>query len=158
MDIQLQIKETALNMLARREHSQFELKQKLIARYKENVIEIESALFTLIEDNYQSDQRFCESFIRYRQRNGYGKMRILSELKLKGVSPELINQEFNAADIDWFELALSLKVKKFGELVSKDYKTRSKQYRYLQYRGFTSEQINYAIQEEFGERDSNPFL
>ena len=148
MDILIQIRESALNMLARREHSQFELRQKLASRFKEQAEEIENILLQLITDNYQSDQRFCESFIHFRQQKGYGKMRITAELMQKGINTDLMEASFNLLEVDWFELAYTLKRAKFGDTVSNDYKTRAKQYRYLQYRGFTSDQINYAIQED----------
>jgi len=135
-------------MLARREHSQHELKQKLLIRFKDNPSEIDIMATQLVLDNYQSDQRFCDAFIRYRQQKGYGKIRIVSELRQKGVDTELMNQCFNDTDIDWFELALKLKINKFGEQVCKEFAIKSKQYRYLQYRGFSSDQINYAIQED----------
>lgn len=151
MDTQVQIRESALNMLSRREHSQFELRQKLSLRFKDSEVDIEDLLSQLIEENYQSDQRFCESFIRYRQQKGYGQARILSELRQKGLDPELITLCLNDAEVDWFELALKLKRSKFGEQVTQDYKVKSKQYRYLQYRGFSSDQINYAIHEELDE-------
>lgn len=151
MDTQVQIRESALNMLSRREHSQFELRQKLSLRFKDSEVDIEDLLSQLIEENYQSDQRFCESFIRYRQQKGYAQARILSELRQKGLDPELITLCLNDAEVDWFELALKLKRSKFGEQVTQDYKVKSKQYRYLQYRGFSSDQINYAIHEELDE-------
>ena len=148
MDISIQIKESALNMLARREHSQSELRQKLVSRFKEQAEEVEDILLQLIAENYQSDKRFCESFIHFRQQKGYGKMRITSELRQKGIDSELMEASFNLVEVDWFELAYKLKRAKFGDAVSNDYKTRAKQYRYLQYRGFSSDQINYAIQED----------
>ena len=148
MDTLLQIRDSALNMLARREHSQLELKQKLQTRFKDQEDEIDITLVKLIEDNYQSDQRFCESFIRYRQQKGYGEVRIISELKIKGINTDLIHQSFSESELDGFEVALRVKTSKFGRLVSQDFKDKSKQYRYLQYRGFTSDQINYAIQED----------
>lgn len=151
MDILIQIRESALNMLARREQSQSELRQKLLSRFKDNREDIEDVLFKLIEDNYQSDQRFCESYIRYKQQSGYGKIRILGEIKQKGVKQEIITQSFDESDLDWFESALKVKLSKFGPQVSQDYQTKAKQYRYLQYRGFTSDQINYAIQEDINE-------
>lgn len=157
MDILIQIRESALNMLARREQSRFELKQKLISRFKDNSDEIDLVLTKLIDDNFQSDQRFCQSFIRYRQQGGYGEIRIISELRQKGIEQELVKQYIHNLDVDWFESALKLKVRKFGEQVSKDYKVKSKQYRYLQYRGFTSEQISYAIQEEIDEQNKPNF-
>jgi regulatory protein len=140
-------------MLARREHSQHELKQKLLSRFKDNPNEIETILAQLILDNYQSDQRFCAAFIRYRQQKAYGRIRITSELRQKGIDSELINQSFIEEDVDWFELALRLKISKFGEQVTKDYSSKSKQYRYLQYRGFSTDQINYAIQEDIHDKN-----
>ena len=57
-----------MDLLARREHSFFELKQKLLIKYPElNPSNLDLALNQLQCENLISDERFTESYIRYRK-------------------------------------------------------------------------------------------
>ena len=137
-------KNAAIYLLARREHSRKELKEKLIARSE--LINLDLVLDELIERGYQSDQRFTESFIRMRSSQGQGMIKIRFELQRKGVDSELVAWAFEAADIDWFELAVDRYKRKYkAALAVDDYKERAKRMRFMSQRGFTSEQINHAI-------------
>lgn len=134
----------AVSLLARREHSLTELQQKL-AQADHTDAEIEATLNWLLEHDLQSDQRFAEAFVRSRSQRGYGAIRIKQEMKQRGVADDLINTTFKTADIDWFALALEVRCKRFGEQMPDDFKERSKQLRFLQYRGFTHEQITESF-------------
>ncbi|BBB25123.1 regulatory protein RecX [Amphritea japonica] len=137
-------KNAAIYLLARREHSRKELKEKLIARSE--LIDLDIVLDELIERGYQSDQRFTESFIRMRASQGQGLIKIRFELQRKGVNSELIASAFEAAEIDWFELAADRYKRKYkAALLANDYKERAKRMRFMSQRGFNSEQIGYAI-------------
>ena len=58
------LRSRALAMLARREHSQFELRQKLAELGAESTV-IDSILHEFSTQNWQNDRRFTEVFIRY---------------------------------------------------------------------------------------------
>lgn len=137
---QQKVRIKAMDLLARREHSQKELRDKLINKgYPEDLV-IE-AVEKLAQEKLQSDVRFIENFIRTRSNQGYGPIRIKQELRMKGV-------EATAEDLqsqDWYELALQVKQKKFGENPPKDLQSKAKQIRFLQYKGFTHDQIDHAI-------------
>ncbi len=60
------LERAALNLLAAREHSRLELKQKLNKHNVDNNLDIDSIIDKLITDGYQSDLRYSVSFIRYR--------------------------------------------------------------------------------------------
>ena len=48
-------------------------------------------------------------------------------------------------EIDWFQLAKSAYIKKFSNITdTPDYKQKAKIVRYLMYRGFNYEQIEFA--------------
>lgn len=82
----------ALMLLSRREYSKAELKQKLLRRFRPDARAlIETTLERLSQDNYQSDERFTESFINSRLQRGYGLNRIKLELRQKGIGQEEIN-------------------------------------------------------------------
>ncbi|HMW48504.1 MAG TPA: regulatory protein RecX [Marinagarivorans sp.] len=82
----------ALMLLSRREYSKAELKQKLLRRFGADAKAlIEATLERLAQDDYQSDQRFTESFINSRLHRGYGLNRIKLELRQKGIDQEGIS-------------------------------------------------------------------
>lgn len=135
----------ALSLLGAREHSRKELAQKL-SRKGFSDEQIDATVKRLLEHNYLSDQRYAEAFARSKVAKPLGKQRILNELRTKGISDEMAKQALGTLDADWFELALSLKRRKFGHHMAKDVKERSRQTRYLAYRGFSYDEIRYAVE------------
>ena len=128
----------SLKMLMRREHSKLELFKKLqLKGYDDDVIN--SSISKLVEQNYQSDDRFAEDFIQMRFNQGKGPVKIALELKMRGIST------FDLSTFDWFQLAKEIRQKKFGDVSSLDYKETAKQKRFLQSRGFNLDQINQAF-------------
>jgi len=134
----------SLDLLSRREHSVFELTQKLKKRYGLNKL-INDVIIRLQESNLLDDQRFAEAYIKVRARKGFGPRRIDAELQQRKVSEKIINQELSMIE-DWNALALAAFKKKFGNL-QKDSKKILKAKSFLQNRGFSFEQIEFCIQE-----------
>ena len=123
----------------RREHSKLELRQKLNLKDFDDAV-INDSISLLVEQKYQSDERFSEAFILMRFNQGKGPIKISMELKSRGIS------EFDLTLFNWFELAKDVKYKKFGDSKFLDYKEKSKQKRFLQSRGFGFDEINQAFQ------------
>jgi regulatory protein len=137
------LSERAMNLLARREHSVAELVTKLSTDFEYDDIVI--VINKLTEKNLQSDERFAENYLRYRSQRGFGYQKIRQELKERGVDAGLISETLAGSDIDWFALAVDARCKRFGEQQPEDFKERAKQQRFLQYRGFTHEQITESF-------------
>ena len=127
-----------LKMLMRREHSRLELFQKLQTKGFD-VDVVNNSISKLVEQNYQSDDRFSEEFIQMRFNQGKGPVKIASELKMRGINT------FDLSVFDWFQLVKEIRQRKFGDLSSLDFKETAKQKRFLQSRGFTLDQINQAF-------------
>ena len=134
----------AVNLLARREHSQVELRKKL-CKAKFEIDEIDVVIQKLAKIDLQSDLRFAENYLHYRSQRGFGSQKIKFELNERGVDKQTINAVFEQEDIDWFFLAVLARNKRFGQKAPDDLKDRAKQQRFLQYRGFTHEQINESF-------------
>ena len=134
----------AVNLLARREHSQVELRKKL-CKAKFEIDEIDVVIQKLAQIDLQSDLRFAENYLHYRSQRGFGSQKIKFELNERGVDKQTINAVFEQEDIDWFFLAVIARNKRFGQKAPNDLKDRAKQQRFLQYRGFTHEQINESF-------------
>lgn len=135
-----------INLLARREYSEFELRNKMQEKaFSEE--EIENALTHCQQKNWQSDRRFAENYINARSQRGYGAHRIKQELRqLKGVASETIEEAFLESTIDWETVALTLLRKKFPNYAEKQTpKTKQKIWQYMLSHGFYSEEFSDFI-------------
>ncbi len=143
------IKASALRMLARREHSSKELKDKLKTRgySAEN---IETVVAELVELNLLSDERFTEIYVR--SRFSYKKKSpkaIYYDLLKKGVDKALIENELDTLDEeDVFANARELAAKKLKSLKARNStdipaKLRS----HLAYKAYSTRIINRIIEE-----------
>ena len=81
---------SAQKSLAMREHSKFQLINKLKNKSFDTDI-INSVLEHLHNSGFQSDERYTEEYIRYRQNSGYSYEKIVYELKSNGISSDVIN-------------------------------------------------------------------
>ena len=132
-------RKAAMNYLARREHSRFELTRKLQGKgYQPD--EICSTLDLLEQDRLLSDTRFAQAYAQSRVSRGFGPVRIRQELQDRGIDNELADEVLTDWSENWFELAKKQQQKKFKQKAN-DYRERNKQARFLQHRGFTAEQI-----------------
>jgi regulatory protein len=134
----------ALDLLARREHSKFELKRKLSKKDFASS-DIEKILKELAEKGLQSDNRFIESYINMRSRRGFGPLRIELELCERGIDKEAMEGFLSASDPVWFELAKTSRIKKFGKDLPANLHEKARRVRYLNYKGFTGDQINMSL-------------
>lgn len=134
----------AVDLLSRREHSAQELSQKLQKKgFAENDVEL--AIIRLQDENLQSDDRFTESFVNERVRRGHGPIKIMHELRQKGVAEHMVENYVNVEEDQWLSLVQLQYQKKYAGMKVRDYNEWSKRARFLQGRGFTSAQIRSAI-------------
>ncbi|KOO02814.1 recombination regulator RecX [Vibrio nereis] len=140
----LSSKEAAIQLLSRRDHGEYELYQKLALKgYDED--DIQQAVNFCLDHNYLDDLRYAKSQIRQHVYKGHGERRIRQELNQKRVAESVIEQALEEEPQDWFELAKQAAEKKFKGAKAKDQKEYAKQVRFLQYRGYSFEQIAYAL-------------
>ncbi len=134
----------ALGWLARREHSRREIHNKILKKGCAEAIAAE-VVRQLEAERLLSDDRFMESLIRARRNRGYGPLRIQKELQEKGVAPEAIANWLVVTGQEWLEDIRRVQRKKFGGKIPKSYAERARQARFLQYRGFTYDQIQQLL-------------
>ena len=132
--------------MARREHSSAELSRKLQKKLF-TLVDITTVLAMLTQENLINDERFTESFIRYKRSKGYGPIRIRVDLLERGITQDLIEHQLKILDNDntWLDDADRVRQKRFKNNLPHDFKSRAQQMRFLQYRGFTFEQINFIF-------------
>lgn len=131
---------TAMDLLARREHSRVELRDKLRQRHFD-AQQIEAALDQLEQEGLQNDARYAETYVHLRMLKGYGPVRISHELHQRGIADELTKDVLDSHRSEWIELMQQQRTKKFGSEIPQEYAARMKQARFLQNRGFSPESV-----------------
>lgn len=133
----------ACRLLSRREYSALELRQRLSlkgygAEVSEKVVE------RLRGQGLQSDSRFAEMFCSARLARGYGPRRIAAELSQRGIADEVIARHLEADPQEW-RRAVKAALRKRYKAVPQTALERAKAERFLRQKGFSSDQIRYAL-------------
>ncbi|MBT8145945.1 MAG: recombination regulator RecX [Gammaproteobacteria bacterium] len=141
------VRRVAMDCLARREHSLFELKRKLQSKFPDKEpAEIQRELERLRDENLQSDKRFVECFVRYRKSRGFGFLAIRESLRSKFVSEGVIEQYLSADDDEWTAILRSIIQRRLpGNRLKFGSKDHLRLVRFLQGRGFSQTQIQQSL-------------
>lgn len=93
------------------------------------------------KEGWQSDERFAESYTRMRVQKGYGEIRIQYELRERGICGYDINLAVKDIIDSWDVQVFKVYENKYGSDFNGDFKEIVRRSRFLQHRGFTTEQI-----------------
>ena len=132
------LRDRALRLLARREHTRTELARKL-SPHVEDSDDIDALLDDLTQTGLLSDQRFAEHFIAAKQKR-FGHMKIAHELRAKGLDAESISRLTSGSREQELDAAREVWQKKFPSPPTSAAE-KAKQMRFLQGRGFSSDTI-----------------
>ena len=143
------LRERALKLLARREHSRAELARKL-AIHAEDPAEIERVLDDFERRGWLSERRVVEQLVHAR-RSRYGARRIERDLREKGVSEEAVAAALAGLKAGELEAAREVWRRKFGGRQPRGPADRARQVRFLQGRGFELDTVLRVIKG--GEED-----
>ena len=136
----VEIRKKAMDLLARREHSEQELRRKLISREFADD-SVDQVLDQLRQDRLQSDSRFTESYVNHRVNAGVGPLKIRYELRQKGIADRLAEEFLEVHADHWEAMMAQQRARKFGKTLPAGYAERMKQARFLQNRGFSPESV-----------------
>ena len=135
---------SALRLLARREHSQYELRRKLKARgYGERLVD--ELVAELITERLLSDTRYAEAMVTNRASRGYGPLRICMELRDRGVAEGIVDKVLQKAEVDWDERLRHTYDRKYGGIAVESFKTWASRAQFLNNRGFSVDAIRRVI-------------
>jgi regulatory protein len=132
----------AVALLARRDFAA----QELLARLTDRGFDAGSAAVAIAELGAQgilNEARYAQNFVTWHAARGQGPLRIEAQLKQQGVAPELIDAALQGPH-DWAALARKVRRGRFGPQPPPDWPEQARQARFLQYRGFSMEQIRAA--------------
>ena len=139
------VRAKAMELLARREHSRLELRQKLLQRgYPPELID--PVLNRLIEERLLDEARYAEIYACGRADKGYGPLRIARELRERGVPEDRVAAALATLEDDWLPNLRELHRKRFKSRVPADAAGRIQQTRVLRQHGFTLDQIKHLFE------------
>ncbi|WP_324779252.1 recombination regulator RecX [Thiobacillus sedimenti] len=137
-----ELRERALRLLARREHSRAELARKL-----EQAGFAAEDIAPLLDDfearTWLSDRRFAESWVADHRAKA-GSVKLAYDLRQRGVADEVIQAVLRESRDSEIERAREVWLKKF-HCVAADASEKAKQMRFLQSRGFSPDVIRSVI-------------
>ena len=139
---EIPLRERALAMLARREHTRAEMTRKL-SPHAESPEQIEQLLDALAARGWLSEARFAESRANALERK-FGSRKIEYDLRSRGVSAEVVEQTVERALRQELENCRAAWQKKFGVL-PQGAAERGRQTRFLAGRGFSAETVRQVL-------------
>ena len=137
------LRERALKLLARREHTRQELGRKL-SEHAQDPGEVERALDECEARGWLSEKRVVEQAVHAR-RSRFGARRIERDLLAKGVSGDAVAAAVSGLRDGEVEAARGVWRRKFGGAVPRTAAERARQVRFLQGRGFELDAIFRVI-------------
>ncbi|MBE0620684.1 MAG: recombination regulator RecX [Burkholderiales bacterium] len=139
---EISLRERALAMLARREHTRVEMTRKL-SPHTESPEQIEQLLDALAARGWLSETRFAESRANALARK-FGSRKIEYDLKSRGVSAEVVEQTLERTSAQELDNCRAVWLRKFGVL-PQDAAERGRQMRFLAGRGFSAETVRQVL-------------
>ena len=129
-------------------HSEVEQKMRgflLIPEAKDEI------MLYLLKENYLNEERFTRSYIRGKfYIKSWGRTKIKSHLKFKGVSEKLINKCFDEIDeADYRSTILKIWEQYYSkQKMLKDYQKKSKTIQYLLNKGFDYHDVLNVLKDQ----------
>ena len=139
----LTARETAAKLCSLGRHTRKTLKDKLYAK-KFPLCEIEEAVSAMVEIGYIDEEEYARCFVSdsYRIKK-HGRIRILTELKMKGIESDVAEKAIDDVNADEKESIKSEMEKRF-----KDKEEKDKILRYFVSRGFSLSDVRSFVDEE----------
>lgn len=136
------------------DYSSKKLLQKANMLFSEDTQYNQSALDYLIDRDIVNDLRYAKRLAMSLSSRNLGLNKIKQKLYAKGFATQTINEALTTienTDEDYFEKALTLKNRKFGNNPIEEHKTQQKALRHLIGQGFTYAIANKAIKYSYDE-------
>ena len=132
----------AVALLARRDLPSGELRERLGARGFSPAATA-AALVVLAAEGALNDERYAHNYVAYHGGRGRGPLRIGADLRARGLPPALIEAALESGP-DWRAAAAALRARRFGKAAPGGWREKTRQARFLQYRGFSADHIRAA--------------
>lgn len=164
---QLSLLARGIAILSRREHSEKELREKL-QRYTDDVEAIDAVVSRVQRENWQSDERFVETFVQGREQR-WGNQKIIQALSQHNLASEQLTELKEDLKDSEYDRAREIWIKRFGakygvdlynsdsssdedfsdqlgqESFEEQAKDKAKQMRFLASRGFSADVVYKVV-------------
>lgn len=141
-----------MQLLAQRNHTSLEIKRKLSQFYHkkyanspDEIIDLPSKIQAVVDycinQKWLNELAYIEQYVLMRSRKGYGKNRIVLELKQRGIEEIIAWKLINQQDIDWIDIGIAQVSKKYRAMDKHSLQQKNKIFQYLSYKGFAQEEI-----------------
>jgi len=134
----------ALRLLNRRDFCAAELTTRLVERGAAEQTAA-TVVAELGRERLVDDSRYAEHYVAWHASRGQGPLRIAHELRELGVAGAIVEQAVDATSTAWRERCQKLRRRRFSDEPPKEWKERARQARFLQYRGFSADQVRAAL-------------
>jgi regulatory protein len=141
------VREAAIKHLSRRDFATVELCRRLQSYGYDSKV-VATTIAELVLERLVDDARFSANYVAYHANRGQGPARIGADLKALGLSSDLIDDAL-AASPDWRSRAQAARSRRFGPELPQSWPDKSRQARFLQYRGFSADHIRAALGTDF---------
>lgn len=151
-------RERAFRLLAAREQSLHELREKLFKPTAAETADpektpdqatctelINQLIEFLLEHDLQSDERFIESLANKFLRQGKGPLALQQGYWKHQLAKQLVNQQLKSLEPLWYPQIMRVREKRFGNQPPIDQREAGKMQRFLAQRGFTPDLIRKAV-------------
>lgn len=140
-------RQLGVRMLATRDHSGNEIRNKLIQKGFDTET-IENALMQLKSMGYINDSLYTRKYISDRLKlKPKSKKALFYELKRKGIDDDIIEEALNETELDESLLAYRLAKKKYGKYNTEEPDVQRKIASFLNHRGFSYDVICETIKQ-----------
>jgi regulatory protein len=139
---EISLRQRALAMLARREHTRAEMTRKL-SPHSEYPEQVEQLLDALVARGWLSETRFAESRANALARK-FGSRKIEHDLRSRGVSAEVVEHAVEQTRTQELDNCRAAWQRKFGVL-PQNAAERGRQMRFLAGRGFSTEAVRQVL-------------
>ena len=141
--------QSLMRLAARSEKSSGDA-MRLMQRWDVPVAERQGVLQKLVENRFIDDCRYAEAYVREKSNlSGWGQRKIAMQLRIKGVSQDIIKEALMQLDEGNMQQRLQDKLRRKLKSIKADsrYQLQGKLFRYALSQGFDYSQANEAVLE-----------
>jgi regulatory protein len=140
-------RQLGIKMLALRDHSGSEIRNKLLKKGFDNET-VDKTLMQLMSMGYINDSLYARKYISDRLKlKPRSKKALFHELKRKGIDDDIIEEALSETELDEFQLAYRLAKKKYGKYNAREPEVQRKIASFLGHRGFSYDIICKTIKQ-----------
>ena len=155
-------RERAFRLLAAREQSLHELREKLLKPTAAELADpqktpptstcqalVDQLIDFLLEHDLQSDERFIEGLSNKFLRQGKGPIALKKGYYQHRLDASLVNQYLQSLEHLWYPQVMRVRERRFGDQPPASQREIGQMQRFLAQRGFTPNQIRHAIFQDW---------